>query len=905
MRSHIIKAVAKKNLATFFNNPAGYLFISIFIVACSIFQFSWGEQFFIDNLAELSTLNHFFPYLLLFFIPVLTMNSWAEERKLGTDEFLLTLPATDGEIISGKYLSLLGVYTSSLVLSVSLLVILSFIGSPDLGLAIGNYLSYLILGACLISAGMVASQLTSNATVAFILGVLINSILMFAGHIIDAIKGVFTNESQGAIESSGLLAHFQEMATGIISLEALFYYLVLTLILLYLNLILVTRRHWSHSQQEKLKLHFTLRVIALLVIMASASSLLNRAAVRADLTSENIHSFSSTSKELLKKLKNPLIVEAYVSPEVPSDFVETRRNLLSNLREIQALSGGKVRVTIHEPLAQSKEARDAQDRYSIRPQTVRESRNGQVTQKEIILAAAISSGARQEVIPFFSRGLNSEYELIRTLRVVSEAQRKRIGLLSADINMRGGFDFHTRSQQRPWEVVAELEKQYEVVDVSAGQDIPKDIDALLAVMPSSLAQEDMDRLQDYILNGGKTLLLCDPAPLANLQLSPHLPKPNPNQNPMMGGRGPAPTPKGNFTSFLQELGLELKEQQIAFNIGNSHPELSHLPPEFVFSSKNLGAYNSKELSSAHLQETVFLYPGVLASEGWTQFTPLISLKGEGHGTAPWNQLFQPNFMGSVSPAPQGSYVERRISSQEQVIAAHISGERTLKIEKDIDESTDSALAEDAKSTDKKQSVNTIIIADTDFIGDQFFGLRREGIRGLNFDNISFFLNCIDQLAGDQSFVELRSKRRSHRPLKSFDDLRKGLNAELNEIIAKSEAEGNQEMDNFRSELEAGINKLRQNDKLKMEDKERQVQTMLQLQASKLQAREAEIELERSRKVREAQEKMAQQIKKQRDQLIMVATVVPPLLPLLIALMVYLRRRKRESLNISSQRRKEA
>lgn len=905
MRPHIIKAVAKKNLATYFNNPAGYLFISIFIIACSIFQFSWSEQFFIENLAELSSLNRFFPYLLIFFVPVLTMNSWAEERKLGTDEFLLTLPAKDSEIILGKYLSLLGVYISSLVLSLSLLIILSFIGSPDLGLATGNYLSYLILGACLISAGMVASQLTSNSTVAFILGVLINSLLMFAPRILDAIQSLVSNNTQGNLESSGILNHFKEMATGVITLEALFYYIVLTFIMLYLNLILVTRRHWSHSQQEKLQFHFSLRVIALLVIMASVSTLLNRAAVRADLTSEKIHSFSPVSKDLLKNLKNPLIVEAYVSPEVPSEFVETRRNLLSNLREIQALSGGMVRVTIHQPLAQSKEARDAQDRYSIQAQTVRESRNGQVSQKEIILAAAVSSGARQEIIPFFSRGLNSEYELIRTLRVVSEAQRKRIGLLSPDINMRGGFDFHTRNQQRPWEVIAELEKQYEVIDVSAGQDIPNDIDTLLAVMPSALAQEDMDRLQQYILSGGKTLLLTDPAPLANLQVSPHLPKTNPNENPMMRGRGPAPTPKGDFNAFLKAIGVSLKSQQVAFNIGNSHPELSHLPPEFVFSSKELSAYNPNELSSSHLQETVFLYPGILNSEGWSQFTPLISLKGQGHGSASWGQLFQANFMGGIGPAPQGSYINRNFASADQVIAAHLRGERTVETEKTVEESSYSPLVEDAKSEKETQKINTIIIADIDFIGDQFFGLRREGIRGLNFDNISFFLNCIDQLAGDPSFIALRSKRRSHRPLKSFDQLRLKLNAELNQIIAKSEEEGTKEMENFRLELETGINTLRKNDKLKIEDKERQVQTMLQLQASKLQAREAEIELERAAKVRNAQEKIAQEIKKQRDQLIMVATVIPPLLPLLIALMVYLRRRKRESLNISNQRRKEA
>ena len=166
LRFNVIKAVLIQNLNLYFNNPAGYVFITLFIVASAVLQFSWGDQFFQNNLADLGPLNQHFPYLLLFFIPVLTMNSWAEEKNQGTDEFLLTLPATDFEITLGKYLALLGTYVATLVFSLSLVVAIASLGSPDWGLIASSYLAYLLIGGTMLSLGMFASMLTRNATIA-------------------------------------------------------------------------------------------------------------------------------------------------------------------------------------------------------------------------------------------------------------------------------------------------------------------------------------------------------------------------------------------------------------------------------------------------------------------------------------------------------------------------------------------------------------------------------------------------------------------------------------------------------------------------------------------------------------------------------------------------------------------
>jgi ABC-2 type transport system permease protein len=869
------KAILKRELTSYFSSPIGYVFITLFVFLSAVAAF-WQGAFFANNLANLDPLNRFMPYLLVFLIPAITMSLWAEEKRNGTDELLLTLPATDRDIVIGKYLAALSIYSVALLFSLSHVFVLMWLGSPDLGLMFSTYVGYWLMGAALLTLGMLVSLLTSNLTVAFILGAALCAIPVFIHNAGVIVSGGL----QRLIEALSFRDQFQDFASGVFSLSSLLYFVTFTLAMLYLNVALLGRRHWQTGKgAPPLGRHYLARGLAMLVIVASLTVLTSRLGGRVDLTAERLHSLSDETVELIGQLdpERPVFIQAFMSRDVPRRYLQTRNNIVNALREFNALGGGAIQTRVIETEKYTPEAREAQERYNIQPRPIPIFEQTPGSPDEIFFGIAFSRGAEEFVIPFFDPGLPAEYEILRSVRVVSNAAKKKVGVLNTKVNMFGGFDFQSRRQSTDWSIVAELRKQYEVVRVPADADYPAGLDVLLAVLPHTISDEELERLTSYVKAGNPALIVLDPLPAFNIELSPQIPPRNPFQQ-----GAPPPAPPTDVQPLLDALGVQWPKDQIAWDKYNPHPQIGKLPEEIIFigagNEASKSPFNQDDPVTSGLQEVVLMHSGVLrpSESGATEFIPLLQT-GVDSGQVMWMSLVQQTLFG-IQFNPN---VPHQPDPDSYVLAARVKG----------------------KEGDKPvhAPVHAIVVADLDLMGEQFFELRRQGVENLNFDNVSFLLNAVDSLAGDDSFIALRKRRPKHRTLEAveartrvYEEARLTDTREAEEVAEKRLTEAQERLNQAVASLESRTD-------LDIQTKRIMIANQQKAENRRLAVARKNIEDEKQRAMERAKAEMESSIRGIQSTIKVLAVALPPIPAFALFLFVSIRRLRREKIGVSPDR----
>lgn len=220
-----IRAVAARELRAYFHSPIAYVFLAAFAGAALFTFFNLGG-FFARGRADLRGLFDAVPFLMLLLVPAVTMRLWSEERKQGTIEVLLTLPARDHELVLGKFLASWGLLAAGLVLTLSLPVTVAVLGDLDAGPSIGGYLGALLLGAAYLALGQFVSATTENQILAFLATTLLCLALWGIGA--ETFAGLFPDRTGSVLRALGTGARFASIARGVVDLRDLVYYATLT-----------------------------------------------------------------------------------------------------------------------------------------------------------------------------------------------------------------------------------------------------------------------------------------------------------------------------------------------------------------------------------------------------------------------------------------------------------------------------------------------------------------------------------------------------------------------------------------------------------------------------------------------------------------------------------------------------
>jgi ABC-2 type transport system permease protein len=237
-----ILIIAGRELRGYFATPVATVFIVIFLVLQGALTFNLG-QFFDRGLADLNPFFTFIPWVFLLLIPAITMRLWAEERRLGTIELLLTLPITQGQAVIGKFLAAWAFCAIALLLTFPFIIAVNILGNPDNGVIVSGYIGCLLIAGAFLSVGTAMSAVTRNQVIAFVLAVAICFLFAVAA---NPIVDDFLSKTIPAVgeftRRIAIIERFGNMTRGIISARDLVYFATFIGFFLFLNTVLVDQR---------------------------------------------------------------------------------------------------------------------------------------------------------------------------------------------------------------------------------------------------------------------------------------------------------------------------------------------------------------------------------------------------------------------------------------------------------------------------------------------------------------------------------------------------------------------------------------------------------------------------------------------------------------------------------------
>ena len=240
---NVIGALFRRELQSYFATPVAYVFIVIFLVLMGAFTFYLGN-FYERGQADLGPFFIFHPWLYLLLVPAITMRLWAEERKTGSIELLMTLPITPWQAVLGKYLAAWAFTGVALLLTFPIWITVNYLGDPDNGAIVAAYIGSFLMAGGFLAIGACLSATTRNQVIAFVITVVVCFVFLVSGFpmVLDFFTSWAPQILVDGIASLSFLTHFESISKGVIDLRDLIYFSFLILAFLYANTIVLRWR---------------------------------------------------------------------------------------------------------------------------------------------------------------------------------------------------------------------------------------------------------------------------------------------------------------------------------------------------------------------------------------------------------------------------------------------------------------------------------------------------------------------------------------------------------------------------------------------------------------------------------------------------------------------------------------
>ena len=760
-------SVFKREFKSYFDSPVAYVFLTAFLVLAGFLAFVVA-MFYERGQAELTPFFFWHPWVYLLLVPAATMGLWADERRNGTAELLLTLPMTAWEVLAGKFLAAWAFIGVALALTFPVPLTAGYLGSPDWGVVMCGYVGSFLLAGAATAIGLFASSLSRSSVVGFVTSLAMVFALLVIGF--DPVSGALASwgvpvKIVDGIAALSLLTHFEALRRGVIDLADIGYYAgVMVFFIAAAKTVTDGRRGASKGLAG---------LAAIAAIAVAADVILAKAAVRGDFTEERLYTLSDGSKAVLGKLDSDVTLKFYFSSsndETPKDLKKYSDEVSYLLREYVRAAGGRIVLEEYDPTPDS-DAEEWAQRYGIEPQAARQFGS------PIYFGVVAASGERTETLGALSPATESslEYDLTRLITRVAWPERPVVGVMTSLEGVLAGETNPMMMQmgQRPpqgWVAFSELSKDYTVRAVPVDTDkIDDDVKALVLLHAKDLSDKTLYAIDQFVMKGGRLVACTDPMSIAELQSARN------RQMPGMGGDGPSTLGK-----LFDAWGVKFEDSRVTCDLAASTKLGRQAADEPACLS--LGADNmaKDDLLVSRLTQVLMPFAGAFTFDGSKnpdlEFKPLISTSA-GHSSSVEKMALMMGGGSGKDAVPDG---------KERVVAARLSGlfKTAYPQGPDGTNAVEGALAEGRGSV--------MLFADGDFLMDDacVMMLRTPfgNVPQLANDNIALFAGVIEQFAGREELIGLRTRRSSNRPFDVVEKLRASATEKWQQREADFQAE---------------------------------------------------------------------------------------------------------------------